>query len=187
MEKKLSSYTALIGFLSLITLLTLNTLGQAQTIDKWTGSVSFTGKETTEGKDTSGNTKLVTPKILFQGTMSLYNDPNVGPVQGPDGCMLELLNSGGVKICFDEIIAVNSENRKTGKGSFLLVGTGNMTSQGEVATCIAYINGKGSLVLDSSKNLISLSLGGALGVGCSPEDNPPSIFTGTIPTTTLTK
>ena len=193
MKKELFSYTALIGFLSLIVLLALATFvqaQQAQNIEKWTGSVSFTLKLTTVTKDTSGNKKFVTSNETFAGTMNFYwdADPNVqSPTPGPDGCILELLGSDGTKICFNEFMGTSTLTKKSGKGSSVFVGTGNIatTVQEQQVTGITYINGKGSSVQDSSKNLISIGLGGALGGGYPLEHG--FIFSGTIPITTLTK
>jgi len=188
MKKESPSYTAFIVFLLLIGLFTLPTFVQAQNTEKWTGPVSFTVKLTTHQKDASGNKKLVTSNETFEGTMILYydNDPDVqSPTQGPDGCMLELVGSDGTKICFTEMEGTSSSNKKTGKSSILFVGTGSIATaeQGQEVTGIAYINGKGSAASDSSGNLISISLGGALGGGYS--DDKEFIFSGTIPTTTL--
>jgi hypothetical protein len=184
MKKVLSSYIAFIGFLSLIILLTLTTFVQAQSIEKWTGPVLFTAKLTTEQQDTSGNKRLVTSTEIFQGTMSFYWDPTVqSPTQGPDDCMLELLSSDGTKICFNEVDGASSYNKKSGKGSVLFVGTGNIAStfQEREVTGITYLNGKGNTVVDSSQNLISISLGGACGGG-----GGGFFFSGTIPITALT-
>jgi hypothetical protein len=190
MKKKLCSYTAFSGFLSLVVLLTLVTFVQAQNTEKWTGSVSFTLKLTTVTKDTSGNKKVVTSNETFAGTMNLYYDadPNVqSPTPGPDGCIIELLGSDGTKICFNENFGESTLTKKSGKGSVVFVGIGNIatTVQQQEVTGITYINGKGSLVQDSSKNLISIGLGGALGGGYPSEHG--TIFSGTIPITTLTK
>jgi hypothetical protein len=190
MKNKLFSYTAFVGFLSLIILLTSTTYVQALTTEKWTGSVSFNVKAATRVKDTSGNHKLVTSTETFEGTMNFYNEPTVGPIQGPDGCILELLSTdGSTKVCFTDGAATSSENKKSGKGSAILVGTGTIevTINSQQVTGIAYINGKGSLVVDTSGNLISLSLGGSFGGGYTADDNPSVIFTGTIPTTVLNK
>jgi hypothetical protein len=195
MKKELFSYTALIGFLSLVVLLALATFVQAQqapNIEKWTGSVSFTLKLTTFTKDTSGNKKFVTSNETFAGTMNFYwdADPNVqSPTPGPDSCILELLGSDGTDICFNDLLGMSTYTEKSGKGSVLFVGTGNIatTVQGQKATGIAYINGKGSMVQDSSKNLISISPGGTVGAAGSPGNEPNFFLSGTIPITTLTK
>jgi hypothetical protein len=80
--------------------------------------------------------------------------------------------------------------KKTGKGSVVFVGTGNIatTVQEQEVTGITYINGKGSSVQDSSKNLLSIRLGGTVGGGYSSLDLTANfVFSGTIPTTPLTK
>jgi hypothetical protein len=190
MKKELCSYTVLIGFLSLVVLLTLATFVQANPIEKWAGSVSFTLKLTTATEDTSGNRKLVTSNENFTGTMNLYwdADPNVqGPTPGADGCILELLGSDGTNICFNEMMGTTSLTKKSGKSSAVFVATGNIgtTVQGHELTGPVYINGKGSQVLDSSGNPISGSFGGTVGGGYSSEQG--TIFSGTVPTTALTK
>jgi len=194
MKKELFSYKALIGLLSVAILLTLTTFVQAQNIEKWTATVSFTLKVTTNAIDTkTGNRRFVTSNETFGGTINLYwgSDPNYrGPVEGPDGCMAELLGSDGTNICFNDIIGTGTLTKKTGKGSSVFVGTGNIatTVQEQEVTGIAYINGKGSMVSDISKNPISISFGGTVGGGYSSLDLTANfVFSGTIPTTPLTK
>jgi hypothetical protein len=192
MKKELCSYTALIAFLSLAVLLTLATFVQANPIVKWAGSVSFTLKLTTATEDTSGNRKLVTSNETFAGTMNFYwdADPNVtSPIPGPDGCTCELLGNDGTTFCFNEIMGEASFTKKSGKGSVVFVGTGSIatTVQEQNVTGIAYINGKGSWVTDSSGNPISISLGGAVGAAGSPDDEPNFVLSGTVPTTALAK
>ncbi len=197
MKKELFSYTALIGFLSLVVLLTLATFVQAQDIEKWTGTVSFTLKITTIIKNASKVRGFATSTDTFNGTMNLYWDPiEASPTPGgPDGCFLELLGSvgsDGAKICFSEVVGTSTLcvadcTKKSNKSSGLFVGTGNFT-KGE-DTGIIYINGKASMVSQGDdQHLISISLGGAVGGGTYP---PPLkdavIFSGTIPTTALTK
>jgi hypothetical protein len=189
MKKKLSSYTVLIGFLSVIGVLALATLVQAQNIETWTGSPSFSLKLTSEKEDTDGNRKLVTSRETFEGTMNFYWDPTKKtPTPGPDGCESELLGSDGSQICFTAIVGPSSENKKSGKGSIGFVATGYIVFiiQGQVATGITYLNGKGSYRDDGSGNMISISLSGTIGGGYLSTNNALVIFTGTIPTTHLT-
>jgi len=149
----------------LVVLLTLATFVQAQNIETWTGSLSFTLKLTSEKEDTGGNRTLVTSRETFQGAMNFYWDrTSKTPTPGPDGCILELLGSDGTKICFNEFMGTSTLTKKSGKGSSVFVGTGNIatTVQGHGDTGPVYINGKGSQVLDSSGNPISGSFGGAI-------------------------
>lgn len=191
LNKILSSYAALIGFLTLIIILALATFvqaQQAQNIETWTGAVSFTLKLTTNAKDTSGNKRFVTSNESFEGRMNFYTNEQ-GPTQGPRGCFLELLANDDT-ICITDFAAVNTLSKKSGRGSVLIVGSGNITAtlRGTQVTGPSYINGKGSVEVDSSGiNLISLRLGGTVGGGNSQEEARPFFFTGNIPVTALTK
>lgn len=190
MKKELFSCTALIGFLSLVVLLTLATFVQAQNIETWTGSLSFTLKLTSEKEGTGGNRTIVTSRETFQGAMNFYWDrTSKTPTPGPDGCESELLGNDGSLICFTAIVGPTSENRKIGKGSISAVATGYIVKiiQGQPATGITYLSGKGSYGDDDSGNMNSLRLSGTIGGGYLSTDNALVIFSGTIPTTHLTK
>jgi hypothetical protein len=189
MKKKLSSYTFLIGFLSVIGVLALATLVRAQNTETWTGSLSFTLKLTSEKEDTGGNRTLVTSRETFQGAMNFYWDrTSKTPTPGPDGCESEFLGSDGSLICLTAIVGPSSENRRTRKGSINFVATGYIVFiiQGQPATGITYLSGKGSYGNDDSGNMVSLSLSGTIGGGYLSTDNALVTFSGTIPTTHLT-
>jgi len=130
MKKELSLYAAFIGFLSLIIVLTLTPFAQAQSIQTWTGSVSFTLKVTNTETNTSGNRVFETSSETFEGTMNFYWDTTAqNPTAGPDGCLFELLSSDGVtKICFPGIAGIASENEKSGEGSVLFVAIGTIAT-----------------------------------------------------------
>jgi len=190
MRKRLSSHIVRIGFLSVIGVLALNTFVQAQSIEKWTGSVSFTLRLTSEKEDTTGNRKLVTSRETFEGVMNFYwNRTTKTPAVGPSGCESELSGSDGSLICFTALVPPTSENTRTGKGSISSVGTGYIVKiiQGQPATGIAYLSGKGSYGNDDTGNMDSLSLSGTIGGGYLSIDNALVTFSGTIPTTHLAR
>jgi hypothetical protein len=190
MKKRLSSHTVLIGFLSVIGVLALGTFVQAQSIETWTGSVSFTLKLTSEKEDTDGNRKLVTYRENFEGVMNFYwNRTTKTPAVGPAGCELELLGSDGSLICFTVLVGPTSENKRTGKGSIRSVATGYIVKiiQGQPATGIVYLSGKGSYGDDDTGNMDSLSVSTTIGGGYLSTDNALVNFSGTIPTTHLAR
>ena len=190
MKKKLSSYTVLIGFLSVIGVLALGTFVQAQSIETWTGSLSFNLKLTSEKEDADGNRMLVTSRETFEGVMNFYwNRTTKTPAVGPADCELELLGGDGSLICFTALVAPTSENKKTGKGSIRSVATGYIVkiTQGQPATGIVYLSGKGSYGDDDTGNMDSLSVSTTIGGGYLSTDNALVNFTGTIPTAHLAR
>ncbi len=189
MKNRLFCYASFVGVLSLIILLTLTGFVQAA-VETWTASVSFNMKETERVKDTSGNHKLGTSTETFEGTVNLFWDTDLQEPVQQGGCILELLGTDGTKICFDELFGINSDNKKSGKGSALLVATGTIstTAGGQAAAGIAFLfnNGRANLAFDSSGNPTAFTLNGTIGGAFTPDgDKAAIIFSGTIPNTPL--
>ena len=189
MERKLSSHTVPIGFISLVLFLALTTFAQAQ-VEIWTGPVHFTVKITTDQKNAAGNHVFVTSSETFEGTMNFYwdtstNHPTLG---GPNNCFIELLGNDGTDLCFNDGFYARSDTQtKTGyKMTPLLVGIGTFNNIGNGNTGFVYISGKDSWMLDLSKNPTSIKLGGKAGGGFSDSNGKAYIFSATLPATILT-
>ena len=184
MKKKLSPYTALIGFLSLFLFLTLATFAQAQTIVTWTGAVKFSVKVV---KPTKQKTKT------FVGTMNLYRYTTGGIAQNVD-CGLELIgvdtsDNSDVTLCFAQVFDSESDDRistKTGyKSTFRFIATGTVNTI-NVTDGMSFMNGKGIIQEDVSSNPISIKIGGIVYGGGENDKGKMFMYSGTVPTTTLT-
>ena len=188
MEKKLSSHTVLIGFISLILFFALTTLAQAQ-VETWTGSVHFKVKSTTDQKNTAGNHVFVTSSDTFEGTMNFYWDTSIHQATlGPNNCFIELLGNDGTNLCFNDGDLANSITQtKTGwKVIALLAAIGTFNNIGNGNTGFVYLSGKDSWVLDLSQNPTSIKLGGKVAGAFSDSNGKVHVFSGTVPATILT-
>lgn len=186
MKKKLSSYKALIGFLSLFLFLTLATFAQAEPIvTTWTGAVRFSVKVV---KPTKQKTRT------FVGTMNLYWDSDTGGIAQNVACGLELIgvdasDNSPVTFCFTQVFGSESDDRiptKTGyKSSFGFIAAGTVNTI-NVVDGMSFMNGKGIIQEDVSSDPISIKIGGIIYGGGKNDKGKMFIFSGTIPTTTLT-
>jgi hypothetical protein len=148
----------------------------------WSGEATISVKMTSMSEDTSGNTKLQNMNTTLTGIVRLYTGDN-GLVANGQGCYLNFLGDDGSTICINEIATVSTVSAKSKTAQALLVGTGSMSikTEGTPLSGIVYLDSKGTLKMNSSGQITSISLSGKIGGG----SNGSSILAGNVKTTLI--
>ena len=190
MERKLSSQTVLIGFISLILFFALTTFAQA-VVQTWTGPVNFKIKVITNKETTPLTYVDVTSTVTFVGTLNFYwdtstDEPTTG---GLNNCFIEFLGNDGTDVCIKYLIGTGTHKVNKAKQEVTVTpivvgeGTFNNTNNGYIG--VTFLIGKGSFEITLA-GLALVKMGGKVGGGFLDSNSHEYIFSGTVPATTLT-